>query len=185
MSHPDITFYANNGCPYYHRVYITINELELPFKEVRIDLTKPREDWYLKVNTVGTVKPVNDGMVTNVQSGKIPALEYSSDETPEIILTDSIIIAQFLCDTRPSHVLPASLGTPTAPVTRARISLFVDVWTLEIGSFWIDIQLLDEEKKEEAVKAAVERAQKHMVPLLETAGPFFGESKDFTFAEVC
>ena len=67
----------------------------------------------------------------------------------------------------------------------ARISLFIDPGTSKVGSFWADIQLLDEEKKEEVVKAAVERVQKHIEPLLETAKPSFGESKDLTFAEAC
>jgi len=49
---PKITLYTNHGCPYAHRVHIALKELELPYEEVVIDLDKPREPWYLKVNPV-------------------------------------------------------------------------------------------------------------------------------------
>jgi len=51
-AHPKITLYTNHGCPYAHRAHIALKELELPYEEVIIDLEKPREDWYLKVNPV-------------------------------------------------------------------------------------------------------------------------------------
>ena len=38
--------------PFAHRAHITLEELKLPFEEVIIDLDKPREPWYLKVNPV-------------------------------------------------------------------------------------------------------------------------------------
>jgi glutathione S-transferase len=49
---PKITLYTNHGCPYAHRVHIALKELDLPYEEVIIDLDKPREPWYLKVNPV-------------------------------------------------------------------------------------------------------------------------------------
>lgn len=54
---PKITLYTNHGCPWAHRAHITLKELGLPYDEVIIDLEKPREEWYLKVNPVGTAKP--------------------------------------------------------------------------------------------------------------------------------
>ena len=51
-SMPKITLYTNYGCPYAHRVHIALKELGLPYEEVIIDLDKPREPWYLKVNPV-------------------------------------------------------------------------------------------------------------------------------------
>ena len=49
---PKITLYTNHGCPYAHRAHIALKELGLPYEEVIIDLDKPREPWYLKVNPV-------------------------------------------------------------------------------------------------------------------------------------
>ena len=50
---PSITLYTNHGCPFAHRAHIAIKELRLPYDEVLIDLGKPREEWYLKINPVG------------------------------------------------------------------------------------------------------------------------------------
>lgn len=54
-----IIFYNNRNCPYAQRVHITLKELGLEFEEVIIDLTKPREPWYLKINPVWP-HPVTD-----------------------------------------------------------------------------------------------------------------------------
>lgn len=51
-SPPRITLYTNHGCPYAHRAHITLKELGLDYDEVIIDLSKPREEWYLKINPV-------------------------------------------------------------------------------------------------------------------------------------
>jgi len=56
-AHPKITLYTNHGCPYAHRAHIALKELSLPYEEVIIDLDKPREDWYLKVNPVRHLSP--------------------------------------------------------------------------------------------------------------------------------
>ena len=53
---PKIILYTNHGCPYAHRAHITIKELGLPYEEVIIDLTKPREPEYLKINPVSYEK---------------------------------------------------------------------------------------------------------------------------------
>jgi len=49
---PKIKLYTNHGCPWAHRAHITLKELGLPYEEVIIDLTKPREPWYLEINPV-------------------------------------------------------------------------------------------------------------------------------------
>jgi glutathione S-transferase len=40
-----------------HRAHIALKELQLPYEEVIIDLDKPREEWYLKVNPVRRLLP--------------------------------------------------------------------------------------------------------------------------------
>jgi glutathionyl-hydroquinone reductase len=42
---PKITLYTNHRCPYAHRAHIALEELNLPFKEVIIDLDTPRPQW--------------------------------------------------------------------------------------------------------------------------------------------
>lgn len=59
-STPRIILYTNHGCPFAHRVHVVMKELGLPYEEVIIDLDKPREEWYLKVNPV---RPLTGGVV--------------------------------------------------------------------------------------------------------------------------
>lgn len=54
---PKITLYTNHGCPWAHRAHIALKELQLPYEEVIIDLDRPRDEWYLKINPVGTLLP--------------------------------------------------------------------------------------------------------------------------------
>lgn len=51
-SKPEIILYTNHQCPWAHRAHIALKELGLPYKEVIIDLDKPREPWYLEINPV-------------------------------------------------------------------------------------------------------------------------------------
>lgn len=52
MSTPKIILYTSHICPWAHRAHIALKELKLPFEEVLIDLSVPREPWYLKINPV-------------------------------------------------------------------------------------------------------------------------------------
>lgn len=54
MASPKIILYTNRGCPWAHRAHIVLKELGLEYEEVTIDLTVPREPWYLEVNPVCT-----------------------------------------------------------------------------------------------------------------------------------
>jgi glutathione S-transferase len=52
MSSPKIILYTSHICPWAHRAHIALKELGLPFEEVLIDLSVPREPWYLEINPV-------------------------------------------------------------------------------------------------------------------------------------
>jgi glutathione S-transferase len=120
-----------------------------------------------------------------MQRGLVPSIQYSNGIVEDEIITESAIVSQFLADMRPSHLLPASLSSPTAPLVRARINFFVDTWFSKCNSFMYPIYNMDtlEEKQAEAKKwvAAVE---KEIEPLLKDASPFFGGSDRMTLAEV-
>ncbi|KAF2642639.1 thioredoxin-like protein [Massarina eburnea CBS 473.64] len=164
MAAPKITFYTNHGCPWAHRAQITIKELGLPYEEVIIDLTKPREPWYLK-----EVNP----------RGLVPTIKYNGE-----IIAESAVVSQFLADAHPSHLIPPT-GTPENALKRARIQFFADTWATKAGSYWFRIALLDtEEEKEALVKEFVGVVAKEIEPLLSDAAPFFGGSDKLTLAEV-
>lgn len=159
---PTITFYTNHLCPWAHRAHIVLKELGLDFKEVIIDLSTPREPWYLKINPRGVV----------------PAIDFNGE-----IITESGIIAQFLADAYPSHLLPVG-GTVEGALTRARIHFFVDTWFSKAGSYWFQILRQEsEEQKEKLAKEFLGVVEKEVEPLLKDAGPFFGGSSRITMAE--
>ncbi|EON67509.1 hypothetical protein W97_06877 [Coniosporium apollinis CBS 100218] len=166
---PKITLYTHHGCPYAHRAHIALKELDLSYEEVIVDLDKPREPWYLEINPRGLV----------------PTIKYSNGILNDEIITESAIVTQFLADSRPSHLLPASLSSPTAPLVRARINFFVDTWNTKIGGYFMKILAADsKEDKEAKSKEMVEAVKKEIEPLLKDANPFFGGSEELTFAEV-
>lgn len=108
---PEITLYTNHACPWAHRAHIALEELGLPFDEVLIDLNTPRPQWYLDINPRGLV----------------PAIKYSVPGImDEEIIYESGVVAQFLCDSFPGPLLPASKESPTSALRRARIGFFVD-----------------------------------------------------------
>lgn len=92
MATPKITLYTNHGCPWAHRAHIALRETGLQYDEVIIDLSRPRDEWYLKINPRGLV----------------PSIDYNGE-----IITESAIVAQFIADAHPSHLVPAT-GTEGA-----------------------------------------------------------------------
>ncbi|KAF2130434.1 thioredoxin-like protein [Dothidotthia symphoricarpi CBS 119687] len=155
-----IKLYTNHSCPWAHRAHIVLKELGLEYDEVIIDLDKPREAWYLEINPRGLV----------------PTIDIDGE-----IITESGIVAQFLADKYPSHLLPASTEGALA---RARINFFVDAWFSKAGSFWFQIMMKDtEEEKEKLGADFVSIVGKEIEPLLKNAEPFFGGSKKVTLAE--
>ena len=145
-----------------HRAHITLAELGIPFEEEIIDLDTPRSPEYLKVNPRGLV----------------PSLSYNGE-----IITESAVVAQFLADTYPSHLLPAS-SDPNGPLTRARIGFFVDAWFTKVNSFWFKALFSGTaDEASENAQELVKGVTKEIEPLLKDAGPFFGGSDKLTLAE--
>jgi glutathione S-transferase len=129
---------------------------------VIIDLGKPREPWYLEINPRGLV----------------PAIDFNGE-----IITESGVVATFLADAYPSHVLPAA-GSPDAALTRARINFFVDTWFSKAGSYFYKILMAgSEDEKAKLSQEFVDVVGKEIEPLLKDAKPFFGGSQKVTLAE--
>jgi len=167
---PKITLYTNHNCPYAHRAHIALEELNLPFEEVIIDLNVPRPQWYLDINPRGLV----------------PSIKYSVPGLmDEEIITESQVVSQFLCDSFPSHLLPSSKESPTSALQRARINYFVDTWSSKINPFQFALlRISDAAEKEAKCKEWAAAIEKEIEPLLAGAAPFFGGSQELTFAEV-
>ncbi|CAN8099920.1 unnamed protein product [Discula destructiva] len=156
--------YTNHACPWAHRAHIALAELNLPFEEEIIDLATPRTPEYLQVNPRGLV----------------PSLVYDGET-----ITESAVVAQFLADAHPSHLVPAS-SEPGAALKRARIAFFVDAWFSKVNGFYMKTLFAKTDSDatfngEELIKGIV----KEIEPLLKNnTGPFFGGSDKLTMAEV-
>ncbi|CAM1507599.1 Fc.00g072400.m01.CDS01 [Cosmosporella sp. VM-42] len=162
-STPKIILYTNHHCPWAHRAHIALAELGLPFEEEIIDLSVPRTEEYLKVNPRGLV----------------PSISYDGE-----IITESGIVAQFLADAHPSHLLPISNADGGA-LKRARINFFVDTYFSKANSYYFKaFGSKSEEEVEAAGTAFVEAIVKEVEPLLADAAPFYGGSDKLTLAEV-
>lgn len=116
----------------------------------------------------------------------MPTIKYSIPGImDEEIITESAIVAQFLCDSFPSHLLPATREDPTAPLRRARINFFVDTWNTKIASHQMSaLRAQSDAEKDDAVKEWAAAIEKEIEPLLADANPFFGGSEKLNFAEV-
>ncbi|KAK4040362.1 thioredoxin-like protein [Parachaetomium inaequale] len=162
-SQDKLILYTNHGCPWAHRAHIVLEELKIPFEEVIIDLSVPRTPEYLKINPRGLV----------------PALSYNGE-----IIIESGIVAQFLADAYPSHLVPAS-DAPGGALRRARIALFVDAFISKLnGALFGFFTAKTEEEKQALVDKAVAALLSEVEPLLADASPFFGGSETITLAEV-
>ncbi|KAI9761834.1 MAG: hypothetical protein M4579_000774 [Chaenotheca gracillima] len=160
-----LTLYTNHYCPWAYRVHIALEELKIPFDEVIIDLGKPREEWYLKVNP----------------RGQVPALRTEDNE----ILVESGVIAEYFANRDPTEQLLPASGTPGGALQRARINLFVDRFFKGFIPLMIAaVKAETEEEREEKSFEMVDALAKEVEPLLHDAAPFFGGSKDLTLAEV-
>lgn len=137
-SSPDIILYTNHGCPWAHRAHIVIKELGLPYKEEIIDLDRPRDPWYLKVNPVSRSRqraaPVSNEVHDKSRNqdadfillgkrGLVPSINYNGE-----IITESLVVSQFLADAHQSHLIPPSTGAENA-LFRARANFFADTFT--------------------------------------------------------
>jgi len=167
---PKITLYTNHNCPYAQRAHIALDELSLQYEEVIIDLNTPRPQWYLDINPRGLV----------------PSIKYSVPGLfDEEIITESAIVAQFLCDAFPSHLLPASKESPQSALTRARIAFFCDTWQTKVSNLMFPLMLAKEgEEKDAKIAEWVKVVEKEIEPLLANAKPFFNGSNELTFADL-
>jgi glutathione S-transferase len=116
------------------------------------------------------------------QRGLVPALSYNGH-----IITESGIVAQFLADAHPSHLLPPS-NTVEGALQRSRIAFFVDTFFSKVqGHFMASQRASSDADRAAAGEALVTAIEKELEPILASqkgSGPFFGGSEKLTLAEV-
>jgi glutathione S-transferase len=111
-------------------------------------------------------------------------MRYSNGSFDEILL-ESGLVSQFLADAHPSHLLPASDSSPTAPLFRYRVNFFVDTYFTKVNTYlYAIIRATNDEERKTKADELVKAIEKEIEPLLHDANPFFGGSKEMTLAEV-
>ena len=159
---PKITLYTAHHCPWAHRSQIALRELGLEFETVLVDIAVPRTAEYLLINPRGLV----------------PALVYGNH-----VLTESGLIAQFLVDSYPSHLLKAS-SEPGGAMQRFRVCFFVDTYFSTAHHFFDKAIQSKGAEESTAAKKYIDAVATNIEPLLGDAAPFFSGSSRLTLAEV-
>ena len=114
--------------------------------------------------------------------GLVPSISYDGE-----IITESAVVAQFLADAYPTHLLPPSAPASNA-LYRARLAFFVDTFiTKALPHIFAGQRAQSEAEKDAAAEELVAAIAKELEPLFswaEDKGPFFGGSERLTLAEV-
>jgi glutathione S-transferase len=149
---PALTLISHKLCPYVQRAVIALNEKEVAFERIDIDLAD-KPDWFTAISPLG----------------KVPVLRVR-DDGGEAILFESNVICEYIEETQPGPKLH-----PADPLQRAQhrawmefgSAILSDLWGLETTQ---DAAVLDAKARAVAAKFA-------RVELALGAGPFFaGES---------
>jgi glutathione S-transferase len=116
----------------------------------------------------------------------VPSIKFTDGQLKDEIITESAVVAGFLADRFPSHLIPPSNESSYAALARARVSWFVDTWDTKVGSFMFSIfRVSSDEEKQQKADEWIAAVKKEIEPFLADAGPFFGGAKKPTLAEAC
>jgi len=99
MSSPELQLISHPLCPYVHRAAAMLTEKGVPFTQTFIDL-RAKPEWFLAISP----------------RGKVPVLM-----TKGVAIFESVVILQYLDETRPPHLLPDD------PLERARHRMWVEI----------------------------------------------------------
>lgn len=153
-----ITLYTSSRCPWAARAYLALIEANLPYESIEIDLTVPREPWYLE-----QVNPL----------GKVPALKLPDGQ----VICESSVCAEYIAD------LSGKL-LPKSPYERSIVRFFIEMFTSKfcpaISPQNASLPTADQLEK---LYAAVKTVNDLLISYLKD-GPFLLGSKDFTLAEI-
>eukprot|EP00931_Biecheleriopsis_adriatica_P110254 TRINITY_DN84502_c0_g1_i1.p1 TRINITY_DN84502_c0_g1~~TRINITY_DN84502_c0_g1_i1.p1 ORF type:complete len:281 (-),score=36.27 TRINITY_DN84502_c0_g1_i1:88-930(-) len=115
-THSPVTFYASSRCPYSQRVWIGLEEKEVEYNWVEIDLyrkndTESENDqrrWLLPLEELRQRYP---GFVSCSPRGQLPAVENGGDQ-----LCDTSVLLEYI-----HEVFSGPPLLPTAPYSRAQV----------------------------------------------------------------
>jgi glutathione S-transferase len=136
-------------CPYVQRAVIALNEKNIPFERVDIDLAN-KPDWFLKISPLG----------------KVPVLVVTGDDGKEVALFESNVICEYIEETQGGAKLH-----PQDPLARAQHRAWMEFGSTILSELW-GLETTGDpavfETKRKAVTAKFLQVEKTL-----GAGPFF------------
>src|SRR6478672_474608 len=100
-------------CPYVQRAVIALNEKDVPFERIDIDLAS-KPDWFLKISPLG----------------KVPVLVVTTDKG-EVALFESNVICEYIEDTQAGAKLH-----PRDPLERAHHRAWMEFGSAILNDLW-------------------------------------------------
>ncbi|KAF9093301.1 hypothetical protein BGX29_002383 [Mortierella sp. GBA35] len=167
MAVPKFTLYNTHYCPYAARAVLALAETNQEHDEVKIDLSVPRPDWYLK-----EINPY----------GQVPALKIGEDH----VILESLIVAEYIADLHPEAGL-----IPKDPLQLAQSRYLIHHWGARTQPAFfkatITLDPVESAKAREEIIAELEKVDVLLRKAVRTSedkeGPFFLGAK-FTFADL-
>src|SRR5947208_6695897 len=108
-----LTLISQKLCPYVQRAVIALNEKDVPFERVDIDLAN-KPDWFLKLSPLG----------------KVPVLVVRSEDG-EVALFESNVICEYIEDTQGGAKLH-----PQHALQRAQHRAWMEFGSTILGELW-------------------------------------------------
>lgn len=159
-----LTLVSHLLCPYVQRAAIALNEKDVPFERVVIDLAN-KPQWFLDISPLG----------------KVPLLKVQRPDGSESVLFESNVICEYLEETQPGARLH-----PEDPLTRAEHRAWMEFGSAILADLWGYETTQDAavfEQKRLALIAKFERVEAAL-----GEGPYFAGSNfslvDAVFAPV-
>ncbi|KAF9191492.1 hypothetical protein BGZ51_007206 [Haplosporangium sp. Z 767] len=162
------TLYISPYCPYAARAVIAMAETKQEHTAVSIDLSTARPKWFLE-----DINP----------NGQVPALKIENDDGTENIITESLIVAEYIADLHPESGLIAK-----DPLQRAQSQYLIQHWENRVQpALFKAIVTLDPTYSLKFRQQLIVELEKIDVLLRKanrfSDGPFFLGS-DFTFVDL-
>ncbi|KAL4925863.1 glutathione S-transferase N-terminal domain-containing protein [Aspergillus undulatus] len=169
MTTPEISLYTNPDCPWAQRVHIVLKELNLPYKQVLIDVDKPREEWHLAINPIR--RPLFLLSASSTFTNAHPPLQRDGPHQSGIIaqfLADAHLARETGSETRPTRGLLTPSNAHQGAIQRARVALLVDAWVPKVYAVSVDVILTGEDYATRT-KSLVGVVEREIEPLLVSA----------------
>ncbi|TCM36018.1 glutathione S-transferase [Novosphingobium sp. ST904] len=122
MTNSSLTLISHPLCPFVQRVAIVLQEKNIPFEQIQIDLNN-KPNWLLAISP----------------AGKVPLLKVERDQDRPVVLFESMAICEYLEEVYSDHPVH-----PTDPLTRAQHRAWIEFSSAMLMDAWGYLNAVDE-----------------------------------------